>query len=70
MWWASRYSNTFPSTARQMSLRHTASLMSSGFSSGNCATKSNVGLWSDSTSDRLIPQEIASPPLARQSAGK
>ncbi len=44
MWWASRYSNTFPSTARQMSLRHTASLMSSGFNSGNCATKSNVWL--------------------------
>src|SRR3954471_2087777 len=70
MWRASRYSNTFPSTAREMALRHTASLMSSGLSRGNCATKSNVWLCSDSTSDLLIPQEMASPPLARQSAGK
>src|ERR1700712_4629798 len=44
--------------------------MSSGFNIGKRATKSRVGLWSDSTSERLMPQEMASPPSARQSAGK
>jgi hypothetical protein len=44
--------------------------MSRGFSSGNCATQSSAGFCLESTSDRLIPQEMALPPRARQSAGK
>ena len=37
---------------------------------GNRSTTSRVGLWSVSTSERLMPHEMASPPSARQSAGK
>ncbi|COY11749.1 Uncharacterised protein [Mycobacterium tuberculosis] len=52
-----------------MSVRHIASDISSGLSSGNRATKSRVGFRSTSTLDRAIPHDCGLPPLARQSAG-
>ena len=45
-------------------------LMSRGFISGNWFTHDNVGFVEASTSERLIPHEMAFPPPARQSAGK